>query len=213
MGVAKFYHKSLTNNLKVIQVFSFVCFCILLFYGCKIPFKTLLNFIPVAAITILYAIPFLAGFQKSLREISYLKIFFVAFVWAFVTALIPLQADVFTINLETILYFFQRFLFVIVLTLPFEIRDMHLDFDNVKTLPQKIGINQTKRFGFALLLFILVLEFLITKAYYTRNIFLIVCFVLLIFLMRSKENQTKFYAAFWVESIPVFWWILLICFN
>lgn len=212
-GVAKFYHQSLTNSLRVIQIFSFICFCLMLYYAYKLPSKTLLFFVPFAAITLLYAIPFLAGFQKSLREISYLKIFVVAFVWSAITAFIPLYLQDFLVDVNAVLYFSQRFLLVVVLTLPFEIRDVALDFDNVKTLPQKIGIQQTKKLGFALLLFALVLEFLITDSFYSRNIFLSVCFVLLIFLMRSKEKQSKFYSSFWVESIPVFWWILLLLFG
>ena len=77
-GVAKWYHKSLTKNLKVIQIFSLICFCLMCYYGWKLPLDTLLLFIPLGLITVLYAVPFLAGFQKSLRGISYLKVFLVA---------------------------------------------------------------------------------------------------------------------------------------
>jgi hypothetical protein len=31
-------------------------------------------------------------------------------------------------------------------------------------------------------------------------------------LMRSTQNQSKYYSSFWVESLPVVWWILLLIF-
>lgn len=212
-GVAKFYHRSLTTDLKLIQIFSFLSFLGLCYYGWKLEFNTLMLFFPMILITVLYSVPFLAGFQKNLREISYLKIFIVALVWAGVTSSIPLISNGYELNLNMAIIFTQRFLFVIVLTLPFEIRDMKLDFENVKTLPQKIGVAMTKKVGFALLLFALVFEFIITQDLITRNIFLAICFVLLILLMRSKENQSKYYSSLWVESLPIFWWILLFIFS
>jgi len=213
-GVAKFYHMSLTKSMRLIQLFSFVCFCFLCYYAWRLPAETLLYFVPLALLTLLYAVPFLAGFQKNLREISYLKIFVVAAVWSGVTVIIPLSVTGYHIvDSSLIVLFIQRMLFVVALTLPFEIRDMRLDFKNVKTLPQKIGIESTKKVGFVLLLFALTFEFLITNSNSNRNIFLTICFILLIFLMRSKENQSKFYSSFWVESLPIFWWLLLLGFH
>ena len=211
-GVAKFYHMSLTKSMRLIQIFSFICFCLLCYYGWLLPLDILLLFSPFGLLTFLYIIPFLGGFQKNLREISYLKIFIVAGVWSGVTTTIPLLANGSEVDANLILLFIQRMLFIIVLILPFEIRDVQLDFKDIKTLPQKIGLQQTKRFGFAILLFVLTFEFLLTESIINKNIFLVVCFVLFLFLMRSKEKQSKYYSSFWVESIPIFWWLLLLGF-
>ena len=211
-GVAKFYHRSLTKSLRFIQVFSFLCFCLLCYVAWLLPIKTLMYFAPFALFTVLYVVPFLGGFQKNLREISYLKIFIVAGVWAGVTSTIPLLVSGSEFTSEIVLLFFQRMLFVLALILPFEIRDVSLDLEDIKTLPQKIGISQTKRFGLALLLLTLTFEFTVTQSHLLRNIFLGICFVLLFFIMRSKEDQSKYYSAFWVESLPIFWWVLLLIF-
>lgn len=212
-GVARFYHMSLTRSLRLIQLFSFVCFCLLCYYGWLLPVDTLVYFIPFGVLTVLYVVPFLGGFQRNLRGISYLKIFVVAAVWSGVTAVVPLLAHEYIVDTNLILLFVQRMLFIVALILPFEIRDMKLDFEDVRTLPQKIGIQQTKKFGFAVLLLVLTLEFLITDAVQFRNSFLAICFALVFLLMRSKEEQSKYYSSFWVEALPIVWWLLLLGFH
>ncbi|MFD2566259.1 hypothetical protein [Pseudotenacibaculum haliotis] len=209
-GVAKFYHMSLTKNMRLIQIFSFICFCFLCYYGWKLDLETLWLFAPFSLLTILYIVPFLGGFQKNLRGISYLKIFIVAGVWSGVTAVIPLMATGSEIDTNLIFLFVQRLLFIIVLILPFEIRDMQLDLKDVKTLPQKVGIPQTKRIGLGLLLVVLALEFEITDSVQLRNVFLGICLILLFLLMRTKENQSKYYSSFWVEALPIVWWVTLL---
>ena len=211
-GVAKFYHMSLTKNMRLIQIFSFLSFFFLIYYGTKISSVALFYFFPFMIITFIYVVPFLSGFQKNLRKVSYLKIFLVAFVWAGVSSSIPLLVHETPIGVDLILSFLQRMFFVLVLIFPFEIRDMHLDIKDIKTLPQKIGVEKTKKVGFVLLLFTLTLEFLLTESLLNKNIFLIICFILLLFLMRSTQKQSKYYSSFWVESLPVLWWILLLVF-
>lgn len=211
-GVAKFYHMSLTKRLRLIQIFSFVCFCLLCYFGWQLRLKTLTYFVPFGVLTILYIIPFLGGFQRNLRGVSYLKIFVVAGVWSGVTTFVPLAKNGHPIDIDLLLFFCQRMLFVLALIIPFEIRDMQLDLQDVRTLPQKIGIEQTKKLGLVLLLFALTFEFLITQSNVLRNVFLAVCFVLLFFIMRSKQDQSKYYSAFWVESLPIFWWLILFIF-
>lgn len=212
-GVAKFYHMSLTKSLRLIQIFSFICFCLLIYFSTRLSFETLSYFIPFSIITIFYVVPFLGGFQKNLRKVSYLKIFIVSGVWSGVTTIIPILFNKGPLDMSILLLFIQRMLFVLVLILPFEIRDMQLDLKHIKTLPQKIGIEQTKKLGFVLLLFSLVIEFLITNSYSYKNIFFLICLSLFFLIMRAQQNQPKFYSSFWVESIPILWLILLIIFT
>ena len=210
--VAKFYHLSLTQSLRLIQIFSFICFCLLIYYSFELPPQNSFYFFPFVLITILYVVPFLGGFQKNLRKISYLKIFLVAVVWSGVTVIIPLLNSNISLDYNLILFFFQRVIFSLVLILPFEIRDMHLDFKHIKTLPQKIGVIKTKKIGFILLLFSLIFEFIITESIINKNIFLGICLILLFLLMRTNQQQSKYYSSFWVESIPILWWFLLLIF-
>ena len=209
-GVAKLHHSSLTDNLRVIQIFSFLCFLLMCFYAYKVPKHILFYFITFGILTLLYAIPFLSGFKKNLRNISHLKIIIIALVWAGTTVLLPILDSNKAIDFKIFLFFIQRFLIVIVLTLPFDIRDMRFDAISLQTIPQKIGVKKTKKLGLTLLLFSLIIEFLFSSEITIKNGFVFMFFVLLIFLMRAEKNQSKYYSSFWVEAIPIFWWILLL---
>ena len=212
-GIAKFHHRSLTKGLKIIQIFSFICFVFVCYYAYQLSTKTLLLYAVFGALTILYAIPFLSGFQKSLRSVSYLKIIVVAFVWAGVTVVIPeYDAENKVLTTTVILQSVQRFMLVGVLILPFDIRDMQFDAISLQTIPRKIGVKSTKKLGYVLLLFTLVIEFLISPTSIFRSLFLVIFFLILFLLMRSNKKQSKFYSSFLVEAVPIIWWLLLILF-
>lgn len=209
-GVAKFHHRSLTKELKSIQIFSFICFLLFCYYALKLPFSTLLWYLPFGALTILYAVPFLSGFQKNLRNISYLKIVIVALVWAGVSVVIPVLDAEQSIENPVVWYlFFQRFILVAVLILPFDIRDVQFDAISLQTIPKKIGIKKTKKLGYVLLMLSLFLEFVIAPNVSFRNVFLGLFFIILFLLMRATVKQSEYYSSFWVEMVPIFWSAIL----
>ncbi len=213
-GIAKFHHRSLTQNLKIIQIFSLICFLLLCYYASQLALNTLLVYSAFGLLTVLYAIPFLSGFQKSLRGVSYLKIVVVALVWSGVTVILPLfDTGEELLNSTVIWMTIQRFLLVCVLILPFDIRDLQFDAISLQTIPRKIGVEKTKKLGYILLLFSLFIEFLIAPDASFRTAFLVVFFVMLFMLMRARETQPKYYSSFFVEAIPIFWWLILIVFD
>ena len=212
-GVAKLHHKSLTKSLKNIQVFSFCCFLALCYLAYQIPLKTLLYTIPFCLLTVLYAVPFLSGVDKSLRQVSYLKVIIVAFVWAGFTVLIPAVDAGKEITLNVLFLMLQRFLIVVVLILPFDIRDVKYDAISLQTIPKKIGVAKTKKLGVMLLVFSLVLEYLITANAMVKTPFMLFFFLLIIFLMRAEKEQSKYFSSFWVEALPIVWWLFLLGFH
>jgi len=213
-GLAKFHHRSLASWLKAIQIFSFLCFIGLVFYTLKLKTETIYYFLGLSVITFLYAIPFLpkkifveAG---NLRAISGLKIYVIAFVWMCVTVIIPLLNENYSLDNDVFVEAIQRFLYVIIAMLPFEIRDMKYDSLKLSTIPQRIGIVKTKVIGVLLIVLVLFLEFFKDEFWLNKVIILgIICFLLLLLLIFSKVNQKKHYSGFWVESIPILWAILI----
>lgn len=212
-GVAKLHHRGLTNNLKIIQIFSFICFLAMCYFGFQMQLKTLFFATPFVVLTFLYAVPFLSGFDKTLRQVSYLKIIVVAIVWSGFTVLIPSVEAGEEVSLKLLLLLVQRFLIVVVLTLPFDIRDVKYDAISLQTIPKRIGIEKTKRVGLGLMIFALLIEYGINASAISKNVFMIFFFTSLVLLMRSKINQSKFYSSFLVESLPIIWCLLLLGFH
>lgn len=209
-GVAKLHHRSLTTHLKIIQIFSLICFLLICYFAWLLPLRIVLFFVPFGLLTFLYAVPFLSGFQKNLRSIGYLKVVVVATVWMGTTVLLPVYAAEISLTTKVLLMSVQRFLLVVILILPFDIRDVQYDAISLQTIPKKIGVESTKKFGYVLLLLCLVLEFTMSPNAEFKRVFLGMFFIILFLLMRAKTNQTKYYSSFLVEAVPVFWMLLLL---
>ncbi len=207
--IAGLHHRSLATSLKGIQVFSFLCAGILLYFLFKLQPTLWVPLFILGLFTALYAIPFLAG--KSLRTLHGIKIFVVALVWAGVTVLFPLWNSVLFQEANLWLSFSQVFLLVIVWTLPFEIRDIDYDAQSLGTLPQKLGVKKTKILGTVLMLGVLVMEGIkepILEMHFWSVLFVAVLSVLLLWI--SQKKQPKYFASFWVESIPIVWMLLTV---
>lgn len=202
--VAGLNHRSLTSTLKTIQIFSGVCFILLVIIAFQLSFITLLITGLFGIATFLYAVPFVK--HRNLRKFSGIKIFVVAFVWAGITVLIPFVASNTVISADVMLSFFQRILIVVVLILPFEIRDIPYDSANLRTLPQQLGIRNTKLLGILILLFCLVIEFYkeSSEAAYIISLIFFTA-VLGGMLIISKADQKRYFASFWVEGLPLLW--------
>lgn len=144
-----------------------------------------------------------------LRKYGWLKLFLVSFVVTFITVYIPFQIEK---GLPSELYIsvVQRFLILISLLIPFEIMDSKTDDKLLNTLPQQFGIKSTKLFGILLVIPFIVLEFLkVHPSYLVLPIGIItVCFINFITLDRNK-----YYTSFWVESVPILWWFLMLIFS
>ncbi|WP_100616283.1 UbiA prenyltransferase family protein [Confluentibacter citreus] len=214
-GIAKFHHRRLARSLKAIQVFSFFSFLMLCYYTLKLNTLSLLCIVGFALVTFFYAIPFLPkrffiDNHYNLRRISGLKVYLIALVWSGVTVFLPLINNDYPINVDVVITGIQRFLFIIVLMLPFEIRDLQYDSLKLATIPQKIGVRWTKIIGALLLMCFCFLEFFKNKV--TIN-YLIVLFAMalitMLFVIVSKKNQGMYYSSFFVEGLPILWLIML----
>ncbi len=128
----------------------------------------------------------------------------VAVVWAGVTVFVPMVEAKMSLTTDCWLAFFQRFLIVFVLTLPFEIRDLRYDVAQLNTIPQRIGVPKTKILGIGLLVFAIILEGLTNEIelYYLYS-FLLLSGIIGTALILAKKKQSEYFASFWVESIPI----------
>lgn len=100
----------------------------------------------LAAFTALYGfvdVPFLKH-KRKLRDFGLLKTLFVAIVWSVTTVIVPLDGSFVEPSMMAFLLL-RRFLFVMALTMVFEIKDMKGDeAHGIKTIPLLIGVSNTK---------------------------------------------------------------------
>ncbi|MDC0106609.1 hypothetical protein OAI50_00635 [bacterium] len=203
-GLTKFYYRSLTTKLKYIQLVSVLSLMGFGFVIFQLQQSSQIVYVFLALITFLYAIPMGIKTPKNLRSVGGVKIYIIAFVWAMTTVVLPILESQLVLNLDHWILVLQRIFIVITLMLPFEIRDLDVDQLYLSTIPQKIGIQNTKIVGYALLGDSILLEFF--KHQFNLNRFLILTFsvvLLAVFLAKSTKKRNRYYSVFWVEAIPI----------
>lgn len=201
----------ISENKKAVLILSIVSFAVILFQSFFLNIKSIIALIPFGLASLFYVGPisFKNQFSYSLRSIAFFKIFLIAFTWAGVTVIFPLINYELSFGLNELILFIQRFLIIVVITIPFDIRDLSYDHQNLKTLPQVIGLERSKVFGLFFLMLFLGLElFKSSIDNIDLRINLIIAIISMFFLIRANENQHKYYCAFYVESIPILWLFL-----
>ncbi|SIS83522.1 hypothetical protein SAMN05421766_104259 [Zobellia uliginosa] len=201
--VANRYHKN-------IQLVSIIALLIALYHGWFLSLKVWFGVVGLVGLTGLYALPLLPH-AKNLRSWGGLKIFIVALVWAGATVILPMLAAEQPMTKDVWVETVQRFIFVLILLIPFEIRDLAFDAPDLKTLPQRYGIANTKIFGSFLSVPFFFLIFLKNSVSSGEAIAAGIVFLILGSLMFiTGRRQNRYFASFWVEAISIFWWFLLL---
>ncbi|MEM6685043.1 MAG: hypothetical protein AAF617_04525 [Bacteroidota bacterium] len=208
---ARHYFFVATQYLKFIQILSFVCFGLASYYAFQLQWKTLLVAVGLCLLSSLYIIPFLPK-QKNFRTLPGFKITIVALCWTGVTVFLPIiEAAISLSNINVLLLSVQRFLLVLILMIPFEISDLSYDAAALGTLPQRLGVMASKRLAYVWIVLFVVLEYVIETTF-SASFFgtLSIGVVLGFFIWQSSIKKSKYFTAFWVESIPIVWFVVLL---
>lgn len=131
------------NVLWVIVVISLLIatFLFLSIYS----WKDVLYISPLLLIGALYALKFtkLTGDGKALRDLPFIKIILISISWASVAVLLPAYLNEgFTNQVWQI--FAITILYIIGITIPFDIRDLRYDQEEQMTIPQLFGVQNSK---------------------------------------------------------------------
>lgn len=196
-------------QMKAFIVLSFASFLGAAYFFLKLEFVTQMVSVAVLAITALYTLPFFPNRSKA-RDWAGLKIYFVALSWVGVTVVLPAVNAHSELTLDFYVMCIQRFILVIVLLFIFEIIDLAWDDPHLRTVPQQIGVGRTKWLGLVLMVVLLFLEFLKTH----RNNDLFLCNLLFssavsACLFLASEKRGKYYTMLFVESLTIWWWLVL----
>jgi hypothetical protein len=213
-ALARANKNKMRSQLKVIAAFSFASLLLVIFYFFKLHYTTKIIASLFLVLTILYTLPFFPN-TKNARNWAGLKVYIVAICWVGVTVMLPILNSEISFQNSFYIIALQRFLLIFTLILIFEIIDLKTDDPHLKTVPQQMGVKNTKILGFVLLIIFCgsgLFNGNINGNFQVLDLLLnfVIAIVIAIFLYFSNENCSKYYTSFWVESVPIFWWLTYI---
>ncbi|MEZ2415214.1 hypothetical protein ACA086_09620 [Muriicola sp. E247] len=195
----------LLSGDKTIRWFSVLSLTFAAYFGTQLTANTMMGVLILAVLAVFYTIPIFPS-RKTLRHSGIIKILIIAFVWAGATVLLPVIEVQQNLSWDVWIETLQRLLVILVLMVPFEIRDLGVDPNEMMTIPQRLGIRKTRRLGIILCLIGFLLTFmkdeLLAYEVLGKSIISLSLIGLLVWL---PKKQHRYFASFWVEAFPVFW--------
>ncbi|MBC7653919.1 MAG: hypothetical protein H7098_05520 [Oligoflexus sp.] len=189
----------------------------------ELHFKAQILLVILGFISIGYSTPlFSVGKTKhGLRNIPGLKLFLIALVWALSSVWFPVMEIIASrqINIslwELIILVLKRLLFVIAITIPFDIRDMLQDSKyKLKTIATVYGEKKAYLFCQILLLIYLFFSVLFPIGGFNLDFFGLTFTIFLTawLIFKSKWKKDEYYYFLYLDGILVLQYVLLVAFN
>ncbi len=187
-------HKQLHLILLVAGIF------LILFSFFSFHLKHFIILASLGGISFLYSFPFLPFREKKrIKDYGLLKILTITFLWTVVTVWFPVNSMHFDADLFW-LVFVKRFVFMFVLCLLFDMRDIEIDRqENINTLGVKLGLRKSYLLSY-LLLIVFVMAAFAQYLYLPQTGFLIAMLIsalvtLFIIEWTRKNNSDYIYLA------------------
>ena len=192
-----------TKKLIFFYLVNFIFFSMGLFYFFGIVEQIIFLFL--SFIIILYSVPIFGKF--SLRKNIIFKLFSVPVSWATLIVFFPFSNEM---ELSKLIYYFIIiFMIIFVQMIPFEIRDYESDKKHFKNIIKIYGLNTIKKLGYFCLILVFLISLLGNKIQIDFDL-LIILITLGILTKKATKKQKFYYSSFIVESLPVFWFFLVL---
>lgn len=158
-----------------------------------------------------------ALFWSKFREISGLKIFVIAFVWASSIVFVPLVDSGIGIG-GYVHLFISVFLFVLAISIPFDLRDIKTDSSSLGTFPQKYG--EARSLDIANVSLVLSVVFFLWAQDDISNLFSVSYLISMLYtsfiFKKSNQFHKDDFVGIWVElssAIPFLVYIIILFFR
>lgn len=154
----------------------------------------------------LYILPNRTGRHRGLRYVPFLKLFLIAAVWSGVVVAFPFMARGALQHPLFLPLLLERALFVFAITLPFDIRDLHIDPHGERTLPRAIGERFSRFIALLALTASLVVLLLVCATQGMMSGFLGACVghaVTAVLVLRSRPGHDELHYAFLLDGTLV----------
>ncbi len=155
--------------------------------------------IPILAISGMISVLYVIKVRGvNMREIPYLKIHLIAISWTLVLIVFPIANE--SIDASALYYGFAHYLFVIGVTIPFDIRDLKHDSTKHKTIPQVGGVTNAKAIGTLSIFIFAVLIALTNRSFLLNPLFFIAVTSQIVLLSLTSERRSDIYCAGLVDG-------------
>lgn len=131
----------LLTHKNLLYLLSLVGFLGTLISFLFLPFEVWGLLIIPSVLSVFYVVPVNKKHQ-AFRDLPFFKIYLIAISWVFVSVIIPVIMNDMTWK-DTLGLSFEKVLFVVALTIPFDIRDMKFDSQSKRTIPQLLGLKKS----------------------------------------------------------------------
>lgn len=212
-------HQWISRHTSILWGILVVCTIISFYLLIGFSERLVLSVFLLSWLAFFYTLPWFSGStRKGLRELPYLKIFLIAICWAGVTAFLPLLEVSTEIN-TVLLLTADRFLFILAITIPFDVRDLAHDAPEKRTIPQVMGVSYA--LNLASILCFLSFAIVVGLVWMRGELIsygpsLIIGYLLTLFLIRrSSTDRHELYFTGAVDGVlvllPLLLWLSVLC--
>ncbi len=152
--------------------------------------KTLILLAVAGVISALYVIK-VKGL--NMREVPYLKVHLIGISWSMILFVFPILNE--ELNEPVLIYSVAHYLYIIAITIPFDIRDLKHDNAQYRTIPQVLGVVKSKWFAALMLSTFVVLMLLVSPDLLLNVMFYIAVSAQLVLITLMNEKRSDAYCA------------------
>ncbi len=199
------------NNQFALLILTLSGAVVVVIFLSQTSYEVVLVLILLGSISLLYELPVVRyhhQFQR-LRNLGIYKVFMITTVWAVTTTVLPaINAGISITNHDLLLIVIERMLFIFLLALCFDVRDMDFDTkENLKTIPIRYGIRQTQKlYKIVTLAFMLITSlhcFILRSSWGigTAMILSIICTYFIV--AKTSPRKSDYYYLFLVDGMMI----------
>lgn len=192
-------------------LYSVALFLVIALFLCNsLSYTSIGIIIGAEVISTLYYLP-----PVNLRKFGYIKPFIISFIWVISCCVVPLIEHG-LVTPHSYLYFTAQFLFIAVLCLLFDIKDMENDYLNgVNTYANKFGVTITKVISFLLLTLATFSFYAFTTDKNKLTAELITVTITAFTILFTNDKKHDFYYYLWVDGLLLLQGIafVLLCYK
>lgn len=204
--------KWISENERTVKIIFFIALSAMTYHLFFLSFFQFIFLLHLGLLSMLYIFPVRLGrLEISLRRFPLLKIFVLTYVWSSATVFLPASDLGIFYNYETGIVFVERFIFILALAIPFDIRDYSKDkFEKVKTIPGILGISKAKNLSISLLTAYIIFSVSMHGADYVSIARTCSGLFAVFLIYRIDDRLPDSFYMFFIDGVMIFHFVVLV---